>query len=49
MNLYRHVRARLESLDIWDGPLCDVRTRLLEGAQVQQGGDDLVEPVEMLF
>ncbi|CAM9563710.1 unnamed protein product, partial [Sphacelaria rigidula] len=30
----RNMRERLQGLDIWEGPLCDIRTRLLEGAQV---------------
>ncbi|CAM9204031.1 unnamed protein product, partial [Ectocarpus fasciculatus] len=32
--LCRHVQEKLRPLDIWAGPLSDVRTRLLEGAQV---------------
>lgn len=31
---HRHVQEKLQTLDIWAGPLSDVRTRLLEGAQV---------------
>lgn len=31
---HRHVQEKLRTLDIWAGPLSDVRTRLLEGAQV---------------
>ncbi|CAM9178225.1 unnamed protein product, partial [Hapterophycus canaliculatus] len=32
--LCRHVQEKLQPLDIWAGPLSDVRTKLLEGAQV---------------